>query len=265
MDHSQYKQIEEWFWPYVHSFECDDKFVTANLDLKKDHTEKVCHEMNLLTDSLSLSENDKLIALSIALLHDTARFEQFVKFKTYSDAKSFNHSLRAVEILRENNVLAHISPDETHIIEKAISCHGAIEICPNCDDNSLLFARLIRDADKIDIFRVAAKNFLDYKDSPEGFVQDLPEENSDGYTPSVLQAVIDQRRVNYSELRTINDVKLLQMGWIFDINFPQSLLRIRRTGHLEVIMSLLPEDDQLQTAARYVRQYMDAQIDNIDK
>ena len=221
--------------------------------------------MNLLTDAIGLNENDKLIARSIALLHDTARFEQFVKFKTFSDDKSFNHSLRAVEILRENKILADIPSDETRIIEQAISCHGAKEICSSCDDRSLIFAKLIRDADKIDIFRVAAENYVAFQDKPEGFVQDLPTNDPDNYTQSVLQAVFDQRRVSYSELQTINDVKLLQMGWIFDINFPRSLIRIRQNGHIEQIMALLPEDDQLKNAVLYVRQYMDTQIAALDK
>lgn len=221
--------------------------------------------MHLLTDAIGLSENDKLIAQSIALLHDTARFEQFYKFRTFADARSFNHSLRAVEILREKKVLADIPPDETHIIEQAISCHGAKEICSSCNEHSIIFAKLIRDADKIDIFRIASENYVDYQDKPEGFVQDLPTNDPDNYTQSVLQAVFDQRRVSYSELQTINDVKLLQMGWVFDINFPKSLIRIRQNGHIQQIMALLPEDDQLKNAIQYVRQYMDTQIATLDK
>lgn len=221
--------------------------------------------MNLLADAIGLNENDKLIAQSIALLHDTARFEQFAKFKTFADAKSFNHSLQAVKILSQYNVLSDIPHDEAQIIEQAISCHGAKEICPGCSQRSLIFAKLIRDADKIDIFRIAAENYVDYQDKPEGFVQDLPTNDPDGYTKAVLQAVFDQRRVNYSELQTINDVKLLQIGWVFDINFPQSLKRMRQKGHIEQIMNLLPQDDQIDNAVLYVRKYMDQQIALIDK
>ena len=265
MDIQQYKQIENRFWPYVDSFEGQDDFVKANLELKRVHTRGVCHEMGLLTDALHLCENDKIIALTIALLHDTARFEQFVKFRTFSDAKSFNHSLRGVEILRENNVLNDIDDEETRIIEKAISCHGAKEICPKCDSRTLPFAKLIRDADKIDIFRVVAQNYLEYETRPEGFVQDLPSDDPFGYTPSVLQAVFDRRTINYSELQTINDAKLLQIGWIFDINYPQSLARMRQAGHIDSIIDLLPDEESLRKVAGYVRGYMDDQIAKINK
>ena len=263
MNKEQFAKIENWFWAYVESFVSEDDFVAANLELKNLHTRRVRDEMRYLTDTLSLNDSDTLIADTIALLHDTARFEQFVKYRTYADAKSFNHSTRAVDILTEHGVLECLSDSERKIIEAAIACHGAKELCDKLDDGALMFTKLIRDADKIDIFRVAIKNYHEFERCPEGLVQDIPEPNSGGWTDAVLQAMMNRQPVGYDQLRTINDVKLLQMGWIFDVNFPQTLKRMHDLGHIEKIISLLPEHKQLQKAAQTVRAYMDEKISQI--
>lgn len=264
MNREQYAKIEKWFWDYVAGFVSQDDFVAANLELKNLHTRKVCDEMQYLADALSLSESDSLIASTIALLHDTARFEQFVKYRTYSDAKSFNHSTRAVEILTENGVLDCLSDRHRKIIETAIACHGVKKLCDGHDHETAMFAKLIRDADKIDILRVAIKNYHEYERCPEGFVNDIPEPNNKGWTDAILIALMSRQPVDYNMLRTVNDVKLLQMGWIFDVNFPQTLKRMRDQGHIQEIISLLPEHKQLQKAADMVRAYMEEKISQIN-
>jgi hypothetical protein len=211
MRQEQLDSLYRWFQSYVGGFSSDNARVQAHLKLKQQHTYRVCAEMRHLVQSLALPDRDARIAEAIALLHDTGRFEQFVRYQTFLDARSENHCLLGLRILTEQKVLDALDENERRIIEKAIEFHGAMEL-PDLPADTLLFARLIRDADKIDIFDVIIKNYKEYRSKPEGFVLEVAFLDTPGCSPKVAQAVLARRPIDYRDLTTIDDAKLMQLG-----------------------------------------------------
>ena len=69
MQKSDLKQFKAWFAEYADSYFGDDAYINANLQLKKDHTARVCDEMDYLVDRLGLGTEDKSIAQATALFH----------------------------------------------------------------------------------------------------------------------------------------------------------------------------------------------------
>jgi len=47
--------------------------------------------------------------------------------------------------------------------------------------------------------------------------------------------------VQMADVKTLNDFKLLQIGWIYDINFPRAFQIVRENEYLEMIRDALPE------------------------
>src|SRR6185369_17630796 len=101
--------------------------------------------------------------------------------------------------------------------------------------------RLIRDADKLDIWRV----FIDYYGLPEeerasavglGF-PDLPQ-----CSPEVLKCLRQREIVQLAAVQTLNDFKLLQLSWVFDLNFPESFRLVRERGCIDALAAVLPTD-----------------------
>ena len=45
--------------------------------------------------------------------------------------------------------------------------------------------------------------------------------------------------VKMANLKTVNDFKLLQMGWIYDVNFPRTFQIVREKGYLEIVRDAL--------------------------
>jgi len=169
MKPKQVENYKKWFNKYVCEFYGDDEFVNANIRLKDDHSKRVCEEMDYLTNQLQLSENQKRIAQVIAILHDIGRFEQFIKYRTYNDPRSVNHCLLGLEVLRNTKILDGIDGQERQIIEKAIEFHGEKELPAGLDGEMLLHAKLIRDADKIDIYYVVIDYYKKYQQNPNDF------------------------------------------------------------------------------------------------
>ncbi|MBN1817981.1 MAG: HD domain-containing protein [Sedimentisphaerales bacterium] len=256
MDKRQLQGFRRWFTRYVKEFYTGQPRNDAHIRLKQVHTNKVCQEMRYLAGGLSLSENDGWIAETIALFHDTGRFEQYRRYQTFMDARSENHSLLGLQVLSEHRVLDPLIPEERQIIETAIHHHGQKDLPEDLPCRQALFCKLIRDADKIDIYRVILKNYREYEKCPEGFVLDVPLPDSPGYNPDMVQAVLEGRTVSYSDLQTVNDVKLMQLGWIQDINFPATLERIHKRGYVRQLLSLLPDDENISWVGEHVNRYL---------
>ena len=47
--------------------------------------------------------------------------------------------------------------------------------------------------------------------------------------------------VQMTDLRTLNDFKLLQLGWVYDLNFPRTFQIVKERRYLEKIRQALPQ------------------------
>lgn len=256
------EQLRQWFNSYVNGFYGQDEYINNHIRLKHDHTHRTCQEILYLAGEMGLDENDKVVAETIALLHDVGRFEQFAGYRTYNDLRSVDHCALAVELIRRYKLLRGLTAAEKHIVTAAIEFHGAIELPGGLDHKGLLFARLIRDADKIDVLYVVTEHYQSrcIGANSDGFELELEYPDVDGYTPEVLEDVLAGRRTDYRKLRTLNDLKLLQLGWVYDVNFTATLKRIKQRGLLEKLAGFLPADSQMERVKTIVLRYVDERI-----
>ena len=263
MQDFQLQTFKEWFTDFVRGFyTVDDDYLNANIQLKECHTHRVCNEMRQLTAALKMDDNDVLIAETTALFHDVGRFPQFQKYRTYKDTISENHCLLALKVLTEHNVLADLPDDERVIVEKAIEFHGIKEL-PPLDERTLHFAKLIRDADKIDIFELLDENYRLLAHEPEKFTWELEYPDTPECNPEIINAIMNRELIDYKELRTVNDAKLLQLGWVYDVFFDWSLKQIHDRGYLQAIIDLLPKTFEVKQATDCILEYTKKRIKNV--
>ena len=162
------------FNEYVKNYDISD----PKIALKAFHTMKVAQFCEEIAASLGLSENDILVAWLCGLLHDIGRFEQIRRFDTFVDAISFNHGHLSAEILwgtdaieekercpvgnPSSPIIRDFIPSDEYdaIIRAAIWEHNAYRIADGYDERTLMFCNILRDADKVDIFRVIAESDL---------------------------------------------------------------------------------------------------------
>ncbi len=261
MKQKQVENCKKWFDKYVCDFYGDDEFVNANIRLKDNHSKRVCEEMDYLTNQLQLSENQKRIAQVIAMLHDIGRFKQFIKYRTYNDPKSVNHCLLGLEVLRNTKILDGIDGQERQIIEKAIELHGKKELPAGLDGEMLLYAKLIRDADKIDIYYVVIDYYKKYQQNPNDFKLEIELPDTPEYSKNVVENILQEKRIDYRNLQTWNDMKLCQLSWVYDINFTDTLKRIRRRNYIEQIVEFLPDTVEIRKVKQKILTYLDRKIE----
>ena len=264
MNQQQLESFKQWFTGYVRLFyTADDDFLNHNIKLKECHTYRVCKAMRDLAGALKMNDEDVLLAETIALFHDVGRFPQFKQYRTYKDQISENHCLMALTVLRENNVLVNLPADERAVIEKAIEFHGAKEL-PVMDERTLHFANMIRDADKLDIFELLVENYRILANEPEKFKWELEFPDTPDCNPEIIDAILNNRLVDYSKIRTINDAKLLQLGWVYDVYFDHTLKQIHDRGYLQAIIDLLPKTDEINQVTEQVLCYIKMRIKTVN-
>lgn len=253
------QSIEEhakWYGDYADAYRNGDSQLEDAVALKSEHTYRVCNEMELLCASISLESRRRELALIAALFHDIARFEQFKIFRTFADDRSFNHGMRGVELLKELNVLSGLEKPEVEKVLCAVRHHNAATLPSNLPEDALLLCRLTRDADKLDIYRIAIEHYSN--PDPRRNESVMIEISEDGaVSPEICRSVQERKAVPYSSVKTISDFKMLQIGWIYDLNFPHSLRCVRDRGYIESIAQSLPHSPEavqaLQAVNRFIR------------
>ena len=241
--------LKKWFSDYCRSFYTVDREDQKNLTLKEVHTFNVLENIIRIAQEEKLSPNSILLAGATALFHDVGRFPQYTKYKTFRDSISVNHGKLGAEILVEINVLEALPLNEQEMIINAVKFHNAFAVPVLQEQDSILLIKLIRDADKLDIWRVFTEYFeTKEEDRPSAVglgLSDLPE-----YSQEVLSCLYEKKLATLSSLKSLNDFKLMQLSWIFDLNFRTSFLMLLERDYINKISATLPKTDEILKALK---------------
>lgn len=252
-----------WFNNYIDQYVQLYPNLKENIEIKADHCRKVSHEIVELAKNLNLQQNEILLAETIGLFHDVGRFKQYVKFKTFSDSKSQNHAELAIEVLNENKILKDLSNEEIEIIHKSILNHNKANIIFDNNEKVNFFSKLIRDADKLDIWRLITEYYMVKEKNADNGNKTLELELPDieEISDEVFNAIVNKQVVLKESMQTLNDFKLLQIGWLFDLNFEYSVKRLYEKKYLDKIFEALPKNEKVNQIKGVVNNYFENKIE----
>ncbi|CAD6490744.1 MAG: HD domain protein [Candidatus Argoarchaeum ethanivorans] len=251
--------FHSWFRNYVKSFYTKDPKTQENIRLKEEHTLRVCKEILQLGKALNLNNDALRLAEIIALFHDIGRFEQFTIYGTFNDRVSENHATLGLKVLKVTNILCQLTKAEQTIICNAVKYHNARKVPNSVDKLSGLHSKLIRDADKLDIWHVVTTYYTErHRHRNPALELELPD--TPGYSRSFIDDILNNRVSNSHDLKTFNDMKLLQLGWIFDINFAPTFFHIRERRIIEKIITALPDTEDIRKIQNHLKAYLEKRV-----
>lgn len=254
-------QLQVWFDRYAEGFLEQDERLNANVAYKQHHSARTRQLMRFLSQQLQWTPHDVLLAEVIGLLHDVGRFEQLRRHRTYNDHQSLDHGMLGVEILARESLLDDFSSVDQNCIATAIRYHNARCLPASLEGDCLKFSRLIRDADKLDIFASCSDIYRRYLVDPQGVALEIGFSLDPYCTPEVVEATLKGRSVEYRWLQTIYDCLVMQLGWVFDLNYSVSIQALKANGALEQLMSILPDWPQMHEVQATVMRYLDRASD----
>jgi putative nucleotidyltransferase with HDIG domain len=249
--------LRKWFKDYVNGFLGDDPYTNENVALKEGHTYRVCGHCAAVARSLNLSREKQYLAETMGLFHDIGRFEQFEKYRTFNDKASENHAELGARVLRRENILSQLNPTEQTIILKGVQFHSMKDVPENESEAACFFLKILRDADKLDILNVLT-NYYNSRDNGSNPALDLDLPDTPEISEAVLQDLMEKRCVNLKHVRRINDFKLLQISWVFDVNFDYTLRYIKTHRYIEKIINALPRTIEVQRVYNHINDYLSA-------
>ncbi|HBD92910.1 MAG: hypothetical protein A2015_13535 [Spirochaetes bacterium GWF1_31_7] len=247
----------QWFNSYTSELLKDLQYKPDNFHLKIVHTDRVIENTILISESLKLNDFAHKSAVLSALFHDIGRFNQYCRFGTFKDEISLDHGNYGAEILKEFTVLDDLSSQMNEVINNTIINHNKHIMPDNLSDENTVILKIIRDADKIDIFRIISEqNKMEQSDRT--VMLDL--DRNHAVSESVYKQVMKGENVKYSELKSFDDFKALQLGWVYDINYPISFKIIQQHNYLENIYKSMAQNKYSDDIYYSVKNYVESRL-----
>lgn len=218
------ENVKNEFEKYIKQFNPEE----GRIKLKIEHIERVAEMSKILAEKLNLNEEQIKLAETIGYCHDIGRFKQAEIYNTFSDKNSINHAELSAKVLFEDGLIEKFKVEQKYyeIIKKAILNHNKYKIDDNLTDEELFFAKLIRDADKLDIYYTICKYDFEsifwYKDF------ECKEISS-----KIMNQFIYDHVINYKDVENNADQIATFYAYIYDLNFDFSLEYLKNRKYLE--------------------------------
>ena len=253
-------RMHEWMAAYMKSFYSDDAEVQQGILIKEKHTGYVTANCIELAKFLKLSKHDSELAEIIGLFHDVGRFRQYSIYKTFNDADSEDHADLALKVIDELEFFNELSAQDFDVVKFAIQNHNKKVIAPCADERKILFAKIIRDADKLDIYRVL-EPFLAQSnaDKMPNFIKSTSRLVAE-ISPDFVENFITGNQADYRKIRTNGDRKIVRLMWIYDVNFSWTMKKIVERGYIEKIVSNLPMDERIAEGVRRLKLHVEEKL-----
>ncbi len=229
------EKAKEEFIKYTEKFNTKDE----NIERKQQHSLRVMKIAEQIATNLKLNEEQIQIATLIGLLHDIGRFKQYTEIGLGDNLEGFDHGDYGAKVLFEEGLIRKFIETNKYdeIIKKSIENHNKFSIETGLTQEELLFAKLIRDADKIDILYESIDIY--YKNNEEEVNKSVLSEKI--YNEFTKKATI--KKGKNVRLKFIDDITCV-IAFIYDINYKTSFEIIKEKDYINKIIDRYNFKDQ---------------------
>lgn len=237
---------EQWFAGFIEQYRQKMREDVLPINLKDEHSAAVLAHARVLVEEEAFPAPLGRACLLAALYHDVARFPQYARWRTFKDSLSVNHGLLGVKVLRQHDRLASEEPRVRALVLAAVGMHNRFAVPQGLAPDVRLVVDVVRDADKLDIFRVMAQHLN--AAVPAGDVVLHVKNEPEHWTPAVAETILRGEVPSYGDLHYINDFRMLLVSWFHDLGFACSRNRLAHSGHVEPVLTGLPDHPDLAPA-----------------
>lgn len=215
------------FKKYLQNFDLSN----GKIDLKIRHTYRVLEFSELIAKDINLHNEDIELAKLIGLLHDIGRFEQAKIYDDFRDYLTVDHAKLGLEILFDRNIIRNFIDTEKYdsIIYKSIANHNRLNIESGLTQKELLHCKIIRDADKVDNFKVK------YEEDILNLLymsKDMNEIENSKITDNIFQRFLENKLIINKDRLTPLDYWVSYIAFIFDFNYPYCFKYIKENNYI---------------------------------
>lgn len=233
-------------------------------ELKIVHTYHVAENAKKIAQELKLSKEDIELAELIGILHDIGRFEELKITKELNSVK-FDHAGHGSKMLFEEDMIRKFIEDSQYdnIIKKSIENHSRLEIEENLEERTLLHSKIIRDADKIDNYRVKKDEKVEaIFPKRVNKIEDMEESK---ISDKVYNTILDKKCVDIHDRVTPLDFWVCILAFTFDLNFDVSYKIVKENDYINVLIDRFKYKDietksRMENIRKIINEYIDEKI-----
>jgi hypothetical protein len=254
--------IADWFVAWTDGWiEAGNELISRNLRMKQEHTKRVVDLVSELAQAEGLDDETAMLCRISAWLHDVGRFPQFSQFETFADNCSVPHAPLSVDE-SELGPLSWLCPDRAAVVRTAVTYHSAFAIPETVVGRARTVSQLLRDADKLDIWQIVLEHYENGEPSDGPALG--PELETEGWNPEFVDALLASRCAITANKRSVIDLKLLQIGWIFDISSIHACALAKKECYIERLMAFLPDTEAMDRVRKHLCDWFDQRLAGYD-
>jgi hypothetical protein len=254
MQETDLDYFKDWFNKYVALYYELQGDGLKPILLKEQHTKRTCKEIVFLGRESGLSDEDLLLAETAALFHDIGRFPQWKNYSTFVDSVSADHALLGLEVISQHEIFMGLTAEEREVVQIAIRHHNVRKLPLHLSNRQDRFSRLLRDADKLDIWNVVITQLEGQSNLLETLEGIIP--SNDSFNHEIVTELMEGKVPDFSSVRSRYDMILLRLGWVFDLNLAMSCHQVLERRYVEQLCKHLPRRRPLQEVEESLISYL---------
>jgi putative nucleotidyltransferase with HDIG domain len=224
-------------------------------DEVRTHSLRVVDNALMLAKFVLQTEEDKYIAELVALFHDIGKATLIIQGNDSPTNIIRDHAAFSAKLIQEMKFYAELPVDVQIILIRSVENHSKLKLPKLENEQVTLFARLLRDADKLDILDSAYHYFKEKYGVRPLMSYDLI--NNSEISDKIIKTVLSGKTASIEDMKTMNDYKLLLMSMSFDINFKYTFRIMSERQYVQKIYETLPKRDLIIDVYRSIKLFVE--------
>ena len=218
------------------------------------HSIRVVGNSLLLSNFILQIDEDKGIATVNALFHDIGK-ASMISNGIEATVIQRDHATVSAKIIQQMAFYQNLPADIQSVILNSVENHNKLKLPKLDSEQQTLFARLLRDADKLDIFDSSYRFFKEKYGIQPVITVDL--NRSTDVSEKILKSILAGKTATVEDMKSMNDYKLLLLSMAFDLNFKYTFRIMSEKQYIPKIYETLPKRDQIIDAYRGIKLFIE--------
>lgn len=218
------------------------------------HSLRVVSNSLLLSNTVLQNDEEKALATMIALFHDIGK-ASMVAGNLEPLVIQRDHATVSSKIIQQMEFFQELTTDFQAIVLKSVENHNKLKLPKLDSEQQTIFAQLLRDADKLDIYD-SAYRFFKEKYGVQPLITNELNKSAD-VSEKIIKSILAGKVASLEDMKSMNDYKLFLLSMAFDLNFKFTFRIMSEKQHIQKIYETLPKRDEIIDVYRSIKLFVE--------
>lgn len=249
------KECHKEFEAFFQSLIIGTTEIQHKVDEVRSHSLRVAQNSQLIAKVVLQNDEEKYIAELIALLHDLGKAAMLALGTESATTIQRDHASESAKLIQKMTFYSNLSDEEQLIFVKSVENHSKIKLPKLDNEQQTTFARILRDADKLDVYDSSYRFFKERYGNQPIATFDLI--NHPEVSEKIMKSILSGKSAMVEDMKTMNDYKLVLLAMAFDLNYKITFKIMSEKQYVQKIYETLPKRDQIIDAYRAVKLFVE--------